>query len=345
MNLKRLMIMAAALCLAVGAVSCKKDKDDDSATSKSFSGTLSVQGVLPFVLKGTTVTAAPAGLGKEKVDIGYYWTASPLYTKRDTTRRPGDPSSVTGAYECKIKDTLCTVTVSCTAYATGYYTKSASAYCTIVDPAFGGSLKNDGVSKDMPSITDARDGNVYYYRKIGDKDWFVRNLAYKESGYPFRKSEVMDAIFGRYYTWTAAQDACPAGWRVPSEEDWKSLAVAAGYKGNAVAPVYKGVAGNLMVNASFNSERMWEFWPDVKITNATGFCSIPTGYGILGTGTTFYAGSEDAVYWTSSSYKEEGSADELAINRMINVNKPDFISNTVSKDSFLASVRCVRDSE
>ena len=100
-----------------------------------------------------------------------------------------------------------------------------------------------------------------------------------------------------------------------------------------------------MVNASFNSERMWEFWPDVKITNATGFCSIPTGYGILGTGTTFYAGSEDAVYWTSSSYKEEGSADELAINRMINVNKPDFISNTVSKDSFLASVRCVRDSE
>ena len=200
MNLKRLMIMAAALCLAVGAVSCKKDKDDDSATSKSFSGTLSVQGVLPFVLKGTTVTAAPAGLGKEKVDIGYYWTASPLYTKRDTTRRLGDPSSVTGAYECKIKDTLCTVTVSCTAYATGYYTKSASAYCTIVDPAFGGSLKNDGVSKDMPSITDARDGNVYYYRKIGDKDWFVRNLAYKESGYPFRKSEVMDAIFGRYYT-------------------------------------------------------------------------------------------------------------------------------------------------
>ena len=155
----------------------------------------------------------------------------------------------------------------------------------------------------------------------------------------------MDAIFGRYYTWTAAQDACPAGWRVPSEEDWKSLAVAAGYKGDAVAPVYKGVAGNLMVNASFNSERMWEFWPDVKITNATGFCSIPTGYGILGTGTTFYAGSEDAVYWTSSSYKEEGSADELAINRMINVNKPDFISNTVSKDSFLASVRCVRDSE
>lgn len=97
MNLKRLMIMAAALCLAVGAVSCKKDKDDDSATSKSFSGTLSVQGVLPFVLKGTTVTAAPAGLGKEKVDIGYYWTASPLYTKRDTTRRLGDPSSVTGA--------------------------------------------------------------------------------------------------------------------------------------------------------------------------------------------------------------------------------------------------------
>lgn len=339
MNLKRLMIIAAATCAAAAAVSCKKDKDDDTVTRDSFSGSLEVQGVLPFVLKGDTIDAVPAGLGNEGVDIGYYWTASPLMTDRDTVRHIGDPETNKGEFSLKVKDTLCTVTVTCTAFADGYYTKSASAYCTIVDPAFGGTLTGDGVDAEFPSVKDARDGQTYYYKTIGKLDWFVRNLAYAESGVPFRRSAAMDGIFGRYYTWKAAQDACPAGWRVPSPEDWKALATEAGYSGET-SSVYAGIAGNLMADAYFNGEKMWEYWPAVKITNRTGFTSIPTGYGILtSNGATFYAGFEDAVYWTSAS--QDG---DLGLNMMINVNKPDLVGNAVSDDSFLASVRCVRDS-
>ena len=28
---------------------------------------------------------------------------------------------------------------------------------------------------------------------------------------------------GYYYTWAAAQNVCPAGWRLPSDQDWQDL--------------------------------------------------------------------------------------------------------------------------
>ena len=116
-------------CIAVAAlfasVSCKKDKDD-SVTKLTLKGTLDFDSPA-YVRKGEVVKAVPKGLSKNTVDIGYYWTASPLYTKRDTTRNLGDPSTVDGTYTFTVKDTtLMTFTISCVAFADGYYTKSAS---------------------------------------------------------------------------------------------------------------------------------------------------------------------------------------------------------------------------
>ena len=34
----------------------------------------------------------------------------------------------------------------------------------------------------------------------------------------------MDMIFGKYYTWTEAQTACPEGWELPSDADFVELA-------------------------------------------------------------------------------------------------------------------------
>mgnify|MGYP004506567691 CR=1 FL=1 len=336
--------MAAALSVAAASVSCKKDKDDDTVTSDSFSGTLAVSGVPAFVLKGDTVKALPSGLESESVDIGYYWTASPLVPERDTVRHLGDSETNKGEFSLKIKDTLCTVTFSCTAFATGYYSQTATAYCTIVDPDFGGTISGDGVNADMQSVTDARDGKVYYYKSIGELDWFVRNLAYKggDAGESYRGCEAMDGIFGRYYTRNEAAEACPSGWRLPSDDDWKNLAAEAGYAGGK-SSVYPGIAGNLMTDAYFNGEKMWEYWPAVKITNSTGFSAIPSGYGIKGASSTFHGGFENAVYWSSLLYSDSDDSETLAVSWLINVNKPDLVSNVVSVDSFLAPVRCVRN--
>lgn len=343
MDFKKSAAVALAVTMGVIATSCHKDKDS-TTTSNSFSGTLSVKGLPTFVLKGDTHQITPTGLENEGVDIGYYFTASPLYTSKDTTRFLGDPESNDGSYAFFVKDTLCTVTVTCTAFASGYYTSSYSGYCTIVDPAIGGSITNNDIDDATPIFTDERDSQDYYYRTIGSLDWFVKNLQYAEAGQAFYDCTAMDGVYGRFYTWTEAQTACPDGWRLPSKEDWLALAKEAGYTGEA-AEVYSGVAGNLMADAYFNTEKMWEYWPAVKITNSTGFSAIPTGYGIAGSRNLFYNDFNDAVWWSSESATSEESGEELGVNMMINVNKPELFSNRVSKDSFIAPVRCVRDSE
>lgn len=336
--------MTGTVLLGASLASCHKDKDN-SSTSNSFTGTLDFK-IPSYVLPGDIVEAEPRGLSKEDTDVGYYWTVSHLSNVKDTTRYLGDPESVTGKFSFEVPDTLGTLTVACVAFATGYYTSSASYYCEVVNPAFGKTLTGDEVSEDMDNIKDARDGKTYYYRKIGGQDWFVRNLSYTEVGVPYADATAMDDIFGRYYTWNEAQTVCPEGWRLPSNEDWLGLVQNAGYTGDDAMDNYLGAAGSLMVNAYFNDNRMWEYWPDVKVTNVVGFSSLPTGYAVsTSSRNDFFGGSEYAVYWTSDSMDVSGDGEEQGVYRMIFEQKPDVLLGTAHKTGFRASVRCVRDSE
>lgn len=249
---------------------------------------------------------------------------------------------MTGAYKLTVRDTICTATLTCTAFAKGYSNKSYSRTITVVDPSMNGSILFDGIEINARKFKDERDGKLYFYKKIGDREWFSRNLAWKGAGLSFQNCEVMDAIYGRYYTWTEAQTACPAGWRVPSDEDWFSLAQAAEYKGEAKDGSFMGIAGALMVNAYFNNTRMWEYCPEVKITNKAGFSAIPTGYGTKASSASFTGDFEYAVYWSSESVATEGE-ESTGVYRMIYWQKPDVIRAAVDKTNFIAPVRCVRN--
>ena len=168
----------------------------------------------------------------------------------------------------------------------------------------------------------------------------MRNLAYAGSGVSFEGCDALDDVYGRYYDWEEAQVACPEGWRLPASDDWASLAAQAGYKGEGDGN-YLGIAGNLMVNAYFNSNRMWEYWPAVKITNSTGFSAIPTGY--CTTSSTGVDGRDDlnyAVYWTAED--EDVDGESFGLYRMIYVEKPDLMLGAAHKTGFCATVRCVR---
>lgn len=339
---KAALRLAAVAILAV-ATGCKGD-DDDETTSKYMSGTLAFA-VPSYVLPGDVLTPVPGGVTAGGNDIGYYWTVSPVKTTKDTTRYIGDDAAVTGALKFTVPDTLCVLTFACTAFAeTGYYTSTSYQYSTIVSPEFGRTLTDDGVTKSLPCVTDARDGKVYYYRTIGDLDWFVRNVSYLGSGISYCDAPALDDIYGRYYSWEEAQSACPEGWRVPSAEDWYSLAKAAGFKGESASSLYEGIAGNLMADAKFNGEKMWEYWPAVKITNSTGFCALPTGYAMSGsTGNDFYGNLEYAVYWTSDEFTPDGDDESQGVFEMMYVETPDVQSGSAHKTGFSAPVRCVRD--
>lgn len=338
MDFRKTMLLAAAAIFIFSAASCKKD-DETTTTSLSFTGVLDFT-IPAYVNPGDKIEVEPRGMSKDTVDIGYYWTLSPIRDYKDTTRFLGDPASVTGKFSFEVPDTVCTMTLTCVAFATGYYTTSAAYNVVIVKPGFDGSLTDDDVAPAMTSIVDNRDGKRYYYKRIGSRNWFVRNLAYAGSGVSYEGCDALDDVYGRYYTWNEAQNACPSGWHLPASEDWADLASQAGYKGEGNGD-YLGIAGNLMVNAYFNANRMWEYWPAVKITNSTGFSAIPTGY--CTTSSAGVTGHDDynyAVYWTADDKDVEGES--FGLYRMIYVEKPDLMLGSNHKTGFYATVRCVQ---
>ena len=60
------------------------------------------------------------------------------------------------------------------------------------------------------------------------------NLNYNVPGSTcYREDEDNCMVYGRLYTWEAAKSACPAGFRLPTNEDFESLWKAAGGDFNA----------------------------------------------------------------------------------------------------------------
>ncbi len=109
----------------------------------------------------------------------------------------------------------------------------------------------------MNTLTDARDGNTYRTVVIGDQCWMAENLRYLPAVSPItrralwkpwqrvqnnsrtqpyyyvydyhgRRVNAAKATanyrhYGVLYNWPAALAACPAGWHLPTDEEWTQL--------------------------------------------------------------------------------------------------------------------------
>ena len=321
----------AAAVLAVTAllgvfVSCKKDDEDE--TLPSISGSLYFKAP-SYAAPGTTLSMTPKGaVHPDGGSLGYYWAATGVVTKADTTRLENDPESVTGEFSLVVPDSLYTMKITCVAFAEGYTNTYAYSYVTVVkDESVTGIEHPD----DEKSFTDARDGKVYTYVSHDGLDWMNTNLQYASAGRPYTDCEAMTPVFGNLYTWEEANVSCPDGWRLPTEDEVKSLCGGS----------FKSAAGSLMVDAYFNGDRMWDYWPDVNVTNSTGMNMYPCGYAYYSGTEWGYKGIDDySVIWTSTAYDDE-QMKYLAIYESL----ADLTDGNAHKDSFAVSVRCVREAE
>ncbi len=339
-----LLIAGAVMALA----SCK-DKDEDTAVAPSLGGKLKFE-IAEFIGPEQTVTMVPTGLTHpDGRKIGYKWKVTPGMKDYQTTREEtglnpdGKPSE--GEFTYKFKDSLATFTVSCTAFAEGYGNSYASTYVTVVKPGLDGSITGTGIKLADKKIT--ADGINYYYTEHNGLDWMRTNLANPSCGVPYANAGAMSNVLGRFYSYEEALTACPEGWRLPTDREWRELAASLNKKETAGEyAAITSIASHLMADAQFNLETMWEYWPEVgPITNDGGIAVIPAGYADIREqkdGSTFKGIFEYAAFWTSDKVADEAG---MAYYRYLICDQPDMFAGKGDTKSFGASVRCVRETK
>ena len=199
-----------------------------------------------YILNGSIV-------GKGEVEIrehGFCWSQDGNPVKDDTSVCLGARFTA-GSFSCTLAE-FCT--------ATTYFVKAFA--CTGTD-TFYGEVKSFTTPDSFPLIVVDINQNIYSTVKIGDQIWMTENLKTvrysdgtaiprvedQKAWYDFAlfasaycwydNYGAIGATYGALYTWPAAmrvssveevtqgrvQGVCPAGWHVPSDDEWKQLEI------------------------------------------------------------------------------------------------------------------------
>lgn len=337
MKFSNIFFIALAVFLSLGILSCKKENDDDYL---SFDGNIRFD-YPKYVSSGETYTFKFAGLSRpDGGTFGVRWHVAPTMSVADTVRRKDEPLTVPADFTFTIPDTLCTLTLTCYAFQDDYYSSYVQKEITIIDPAK--SLTGCDFSKAAGEFKDSRDDKTYPFVRAAGLDWMAKNLAYEGlGGMSYEQCDIMKHLFGMFYSWEDAMKACPDGWRLPTDSEWVALAKETNPDGSYYEyNTLKGVTGDWMADAYLNGGKLWDYWPEVKVTNRMGMNMLSAGYASSGKqgSYSFSGGGKYAAFWTGDEY-----ADDLAVYRYFYDERPDVYVSTASRDSFLMSVRCVRD--
>ncbi len=310
-------IFAVTLIATLAVTACKKDSS--TTTSKSLAGTFTVTAIPAYSNPGDSwhLEASGLSLAEDEEDttivIGYSFTVG------------SSAADTVSTIDVVVPDTLGTFEVVAKAWADGYYTKTSTLSTIVV----GKKSLSSTVRAVSDSFTDGRDSKSYYCAQLGSLTWMTSNLAYYEKdsdgeytlGMPYEDERATEDVFGGFYSWADAQSACPDGWRLPTAEEWDSLGED---------------AGALMFDGTYNGDLLWEFWPDVKITNSKGFYAEPFGYATIEDSSyTFFGFSDYAMFWADG-----GSAPAC---RYFYVKDAEVKSwDSPSATDFAAQIRCVK---
>ena len=321
----RTLLLPALLLLSLAA--CKKEDEE----LEYMEGSFKIEHSMPkYVNAGEKYTFSVSGIkAPDGTAVGYYFTP-PITKIADTT----------SVYNYTVPDTLGTFSLTITAYpvesSDKYYSSPTTVSFTIVSDS--GSLS--GLPRSMDGGSATLYSRRYSTMKYGDSEWICSNLCYLDDsvGHPYSDCKAMQNIVGGYYTWEEAQGVCPEGWHLPSDAEWVEMLKHCGAP-ESLQPLEDSPsgAGNLMVRAYFNGVSMWQYYRNVSITASSFFHAIPAGYADILSGIYDFKGfCSYAAFWTSS--EDEGSG----VYRYINQAYDNVYVARADKDTFAASVRCVR---
>lgn len=211
--------------------------------------------------------------------------------------------------------------------------------------------KEDGKIKDA-------DGNVYQTIQVGNQVWLKENLKttrfrngekipymdLKTDWSKFYKTAVSEKPksnyqkpYGLHYNWYAVTDPrqlCPAGFRMPTRQDFLTLLDNTGrnaekWKDKSIFS--QGEAENI----GGKLKAVSKFWlpPNTGAGNQSGFSALPAGYRAHG----FEDLGMTAWFWTSTEYNQE-SAEGLVLS---NESSGTRLTYHFKTNGF--SVRCIKE--
>jgi uncharacterized protein (TIGR02145 family) len=212
------------------------------------------------------------------------------------------------------------------------------------------------------TFKDKRDNNTYKTVQFGSQVWMAENLAYLPSVSPSSQGSMTDPHYyvygyqdtsvvaagntnnyknyGVLYNWPAAASACPAGWHLPSDDEWTILVeylIANGYNyddrttGNKVA---KALATGSGWDQSSNRGAVGNNdYPSKQ--NATGFSAPPAGYRHDRDG--FRSAGRFTAWWSLSNMNASGDW-----CRTLNFYGSELYRGGINKSTGF-SVRCIRN--
>jgi uncharacterized protein (TIGR02145 family) len=193
---------------------------------------------------------------------------------------------------------------------------------------------------DSGTLIDRRDGKKYKTVKIGRQTWMAQNLDYKtDNSWCYENNADSCNKYGRLYTWNAAKTACPAGYHLPSGEEWDSLAQTAGDKEEIYENGYikwHGAGKNLKTKKGWNQYKIYDAYYNGNGTNAYKFSALPggnrlpSGYFI----TVGYGG-----WWWMATESDNGNAYHQSVENSHN----DLSRGGLADAGHGFSVRCVAD--
>jgi uncharacterized protein (TIGR02145 family) len=96
----------------------------------------------------------------------------------------------------------------------------------------GGSAGTDaGSDASTPgTFIDPRDGHAYTEVSVAGATWMGENLAWEAPGgsFCYENDPANCTSAGRLYNFDVAQTACPTGWHLSTDDDWKTLETSLG---------------------------------------------------------------------------------------------------------------------
>lgn len=216
------------------------------------------------------------------------------------------------------------------------------------------------ITQETGTLTDI-DNNIYATVKIGNQWWMAENLRVTKyrNGNPIQEIHGNDAAAwsntqegayceysenhnapGFLYNWFAVTDTnnlAPAGWHIPTDDEWKTLEIYLGMSADAAnKTTWRGT--NQGDQLKISGTDRWTSYGNVWPTNESGFSAMPGGCRVYDGSWSDPIGLSYMGFWWSSSVH---SVSESWYRYLDYKNSKVFRSHALKSYGF--SIRCVKN--